>query len=475
MQIIKTTYNFDEMVEQDINTAPSLDIPDLVTEKYYVPQDQSKYMLFLANVKKQSCPDVCPLCGERNSLKYSGRSDPRTIHDVIKNNYRVDIVIQPARIQCTKCRQRFTVPIRGIDTSHPMTTRLIEFLKEECFLQPHTVLAARSGVSVETIRNIMMEEIRKMDDYREKHSLSAPRVLGIDEKHINNMMRGTIVDVENGLLLDMLEDNKQETMKKAIMRLKDWDTKIEVVTTDMNNAYLSWLPDFLPNATIVIDKYHVIQDIEKRISTTKNELYNYRKAIMYQTEDIDEKMRQQQVLSILNKNKRLLNYSMENITRSSKLELGAKLDTVMEEFPEFMLLRKLYYLIELMYLQESYQHAVSIWREWEALLPPDNTQQYKEWCDLYSVEPPMFNEFRSFSRVGFQTFEPYILNYFLPGCRYTNAATEGLNRLIGGINSAGNGCSFKVLRAKALYASLVHERRLYGIDIKTIPRWKPTG
>ncbi len=36
----------------------------------------------------------------------------------------------------------------------------------------------------------------------------------------------------------MLPDNDKETLQNAIMSLKDWDKKIEVVTTDMSNSYL---------------------------------------------------------------------------------------------------------------------------------------------------------------------------------------------------------------------------------------------
>lgn len=475
MELTKRIYNFLDMEEQDIEAVPSLDIPSIIVEKYFTPRDHGKYMLFLANIRKSTRPSRCPFCGGISDLIFSGRTKPRVIHDVMRNNCRVDIIIQPARIQCNKCNQRFVALIDGIDEIHSMTTRLLDFLRVECFLQSHTVLAERSGVSVETVRNIMDEEIQKYEDNRKANPLLAPRVLGIDEKHINHVMRGTLVDIEEGLLLDMLEDNKSHTMQEAIKRLRDWDSRIKVVTTDMNNSYLHWLPDLLPNATVVVDKFHVIQDIERRISITKSQLYEYRKNIIFnKITDPKEKLRQMGVFRILNDNKRLFNYSMESIVRDTKSNKSLKLATVIDEFPEFRLLRKLYYLIELMYTKETIEEAEAIWDEWVAMLPPSNEKKYKEWCDLYSVTPPLFGEFRSFVREGFQKHKPYILNYFKPGCRHTNAATEGLNNLIGSINQVGNGYSFKILRAKCLYASLIHERYIYGIDTATIKKWKPT-
>ena len=474
MTLTKRIYRIEDLKEQDISTAPSLDIPGLVVEKYYTPRDCGKYMLFLANIQKNDDLKYCPYCNKMTKMNYSGVLDPQIIHDVVRNNCRVDIAIQPRRAQCTVCENRITLPKPGVNERHAMTDRLVEFLEIESFLQPHTILADRSGVTSQTIANIMKVKIAEYDEGRRLNPLPAPRVLGIDEKHLQNDMRGTLVNVENGELLDLLENNKPETMKRAIRSLRGWDTDIEVVTTDMNNSYLRWLTELLPNATIVIDKFHVIQEIEQRLTKTKNELYEFRKKLVFECPDNDERLRQQQVLSLVHTNKRLFNYSTESIVRDVNGDKAQKMATVMDEFPEFKLLRKLYMLIESMYLKTTYEEAEAIWNDWIELLPPENKKKYEEWCDLYSVTPPMFDAFRSFSRAGFQFFKPYILNYFKPGCRFTNATTEGLNKMIDNINAPSNGLSFQILRAKCLYASLVHERIQYGIDIKTIKKWKPT-
>ena len=468
MGLTKHIYCIQDLEEQDIASAPSLDLPDIEVEKYFLPKDNGRYMLLFANTRKDIYPKECPYCGATDTMKRAGNGQRRLIHDVVRNNFRVDIALLPKRFECTKCGAKTTPTLRGIEDKRQMTTRLFEFLQTECFLQSHTALAERSGFSVESIQNIMDEEIEKYENERRAHPLPAPRVLGIDEKHITRLMRGTLVDVESGLLLDMLEDNRAQTMKEAIMRLVNWNVNIEVITTDMNNSYLIWLSKFLPNATIVIDKFHIIQDIQRRISTAKKSLYKYRKELIRGIEDGEEKTRQMTILNLLNKNQRLFNYSMETLVRDDSSSKIMDLSVIIEEFPEFRLLRKLFYLIELMYLQESYQDAEAIWDEWQKVLPPGGEKQYHEWCDFYSVQPPLFDEFRSFTKTNFLFFKPYILNYFRPGCRFTNAVTEGLNNLIERINRDGNGLSFKSLRAKSLYASLIHERRQYGIDVKTI-------
>ena len=43
--------------------------------------------------------------------------------------------------------------------------------------------------------------------------IKAPRVLGIDEAHLNKTMRGVFTDTENNILLEISADNKKKTAK----------------------------------------------------------------------------------------------------------------------------------------------------------------------------------------------------------------------------------------------------------------------
>lgn len=477
MALAKKTYNFWDLEERELDEAPSLDIPHLQTVAWFTPKDGGSYMVFMVNVNKSYRPkDGCPYCGSDDLKREGTASKPRLVHDVIRNNFRVDLVVNPPRMSCKTCKAKFTPEIKGISGSRQMTTRLEEFLRTECFLQPFTILAERSGFSVTTIEDIMDEEIAKYEAKRAKKPLKAPRVLGIDEKHLGSIMRGTLVDVEQGVLLDIMEDNKRDTMRDAIKKLKNWDKNIKVVTTDMNNSYLKWLEDLLPDATIVIDKFHVIQDVEQSITKCKKALIEYRKEEIEKIEDKEERARQYAILRIAMNNGRLFNFSMARLAREEGGEKAKKLATVIDEFPEFRMLHNLHYYVEYLYEQTNREDAEKVWEEWLEFLPPGGPKQYKEWCDLYCFDTKCFEAFRSFSRREFQFFRPYILNYFNSAdTRYTNAVTEGLNSLIGDINMDGKGYEFRHLRAKCLYASLIHERVQYGINMKTVQKWKSSS
>lgn len=473
MTLENLIYEPDDLLEINIEDAPSLDLPVLEVKGVYIPKDGNDYMLFHCDVKKSYRPEGgCPLCGSPD-IKLDGHATKsRYIHDVVRENRRVDLILFPPKMKCRTCGNPFTPEIKGIYGSRQMTERLDMYLRKECFLQPLTELAEKTGFSIPTIGSIMDEELAKYEAERAAHPPVAPRVLGIDEKHMERAARGVLTDIERGKLLDMLPDNKRGTMMNGIMKLVDWDKNIEVVTTDMNAGYTSWLPSLLPNAVIVIDKFHVIQDIEQSINKAKKPIYESVSRKVNENEDKEERARQKQVLRIIRKNGRLLNFSMARLTREGNKEKLEKLATVIDTFPEYKMLHNLRYTIEHMYEQETYEEALKIWKEWLDLLPPGGKKQYKEWCDLYLFDEECFESFRSFKRQGFQRFAPYILNYFIsPETRVTNAATEGINSLIGSVNGRGNGYSFRRLRGKCLYASLVYERKIYGINRMTFEQW----
>lgn len=85
--MIRRILTLGDLIEQDITTAPSLDFPNIEPERYFVPRNGGKYMLFFAKIKKSARPEKCPFCKEGGCLIFSGCSKERVIHDVIRSNY----------------------------------------------------------------------------------------------------------------------------------------------------------------------------------------------------------------------------------------------------------------------------------------------------------------------------------------------------------------------------------------------------
>ena len=119
---------------------------------------------------------MMPVLWHGAKLIRSGTGETKIIHDVMRNNCRVDIAYQPSRLQCTSCKQRFTPDVEGIVHGRQMTERLYDYLKVESFIQPMNVLAERTGYREIQIGQILDEQIDLFDDKRLQNPIEAPEV-----------------------------------------------------------------------------------------------------------------------------------------------------------------------------------------------------------------------------------------------------------------------------------------------------------
>ena len=104
-----------------------------------------------------------------------------------------------------------------------------------------------------------------------ERNIKAPRVLGIDETHLNKKMRGVFTDTENNKLLEITEDNLKRTVKHTIQNMEGYED-IEVVTIDMWSGYRYACRELIPKATVVVDKFHVVQYANNALDKVRKEL-----------------------------------------------------------------------------------------------------------------------------------------------------------------------------------------------------------
>ena len=371
---------------------------------------------------------ACLHCGSCDFYAH-GTAEDRSVHDCDIGCAGVHLQVKVPRYLCNDCGRSFTYPFETIIPRHPFTKQLYRRIQQEALNSSFTSIARKYDVSVPTIATMLKEYGNEL--LSEYHP-TAPRVLGIDEKHIVRNQRGVLVDVENHKLIDILPDNKRHTMTDAIQQLPFYEC-IEVVTMDMSAGYVSLVEEILPQATIVIDKFHVIQDLQRKISTTRTAIRNCLIETVKQIEDDAERKQKEELLTEMGKDSYLFKYRTKRLPKNQRrLALMAKL---CETFPPVNTLRILKEGLEHMYEANTRAEAEAIYDEWQKLVP---------------VKDPLFADLRTMKGT-MQRWHKYIFNYFEPGCRYTNGVTEALNSVIDFINANGRGYSFEVLRIKTLF------------------------
>ena len=173
---------------EEVIPIPHLNLRGIIEDACYRPKAGHPYLLFSCHVEDYR-NRKCRFCGSTAVHAHGQTGAPRRIHDVNSGRTKVDIDLTVQRYICSECGKSFSPPSPDIMESRHLTRRLYDEIRHEAFTKPLSTVALKYGYSDTTIGKIFDEyssEIKESCD-----PVVAPRVLGIDEKHIAHNGRGS--------------------------------------------------------------------------------------------------------------------------------------------------------------------------------------------------------------------------------------------------------------------------------------------
>lgn len=436
-----------------------LNLPGLVetgTYKYKGSNDVLVVSCQPDSRKRQQCPE----CRRKVDLTvHSYLPGDRVVHDVNVGTTQIFLSVRTPRWRCPEGHV-FTHVFDDIMESRQMTRRLYETIKREAFSKTFADVAADYNLSEPTVAKIFDEYCEELE--AERGEIVAPRVLGIDEKHIVNAARGVFVDIETGELLEMTTGNSEKDIIGAIQSMLLYDDLIKIVTIDMYRGYKKYVQTCLPYARIVVDKYHVFQALGKRVNKVRSTLQDVFSAELVHDPDQQKK----RLLATAGRDSYLFKFNSDHLAEDPRrIRLMADLCIT---FPEFNHLRIIKEVFETIYKADTREEAERRYLEWKKLIPPKAYRPGLEWQKEYGVRPGLFEPLIPFVGTIDEWYDE-IFNYFDPDARVTNAATEGNNQDIERLNRMGNGLSFERLRAKAIFKDYATRKTRYKLIEKKLP------
>lgn len=384
---------------------------DLLGLPGVMPDDlrtNTKFITVVAKVSEGE-PPLCESCGK-----------PMYRHGRRMNIFAdMPMQMQPARLEiarpryrCDVCKKMFVPELVFLDERRRATKRLVEAIRDRCLGTTFRSMAEQTGLAVNTIKNITLDMIAELE---QTVHYETPVIMGIDEVNLAGGCRCVITNLATNNVFDMLEERTQEHLKPYFERLPDRE-KVEWVCTDMWRPFKKSCIAFLPNARLVIDKFHVVQ-----------------KASMA----LDEERKKYQAL--LSKNERI--YVKKTIRwltlkRPSSLtpSEAEALAEVRKSIPE---------------LAEAYDYKESFYQIYDDSDKISAMRSFKQWET--SLPKRGLDGFRDLAKTINNHYED-IFSYWDSPSRITNAYTECLNGLIKIANRMGRGYSYEIIRAKTLYA-----------------------
>lgn len=378
----------------------------------------------------------CPHCG--SSITVSHGPEERFFRDLNMYNKRVGVAVRGRRYKCRKCNKTFVLEYSCIDSNSRLSKRLRDTIQKQALNRTFTSVAEEYGLGASTVE-------RAFDEYTEMLNLRpeviAPRVLGIDECHLQKAMHAVYVDIENAIVLEMGNSIKKADVIRDLKAFKNLDN-VEVVTTDMCSGYRSAISEVLPNAIHVVDKFHVIQMFISAVDEARRSICSEIKERIEQMPDSFEKSAALDEFSALNVDAYMFRMNPENMP-DWRLDLHNRICMTYPELHKLAVLRKEFFKI---YEAETKEQAISAFASWRNLIPRSS---------------PAYAAMRKLAKTTFKNWGTEIFNYFKVNGRKTNATTERLNGAIKSMQNTGRGYSFRVLRAKILFGVKTTKPPLY--------------
>lgn len=359
-------------------------------------------------------PKRCPHCKSDNLVGFGRRE--QMVKDLPMHGKRVGLYVETKRFQCRSCDKTFYESLPDVDEKRMMTSRLSAWVGKQAIKRTFASIAEDVGINEGTVRSVFRDYINELE---RTVRFDTPKWMGIDEIHLIKP-RGVITNIENNTVVELLANRNKETVIKYLSQL-DGHEQIQYVTMDMWQPYKDAVEDVLPQAKIVIDKFHVVKMANEALERVRKSF----------RESLTPKQRRGLM------HDRFILLKRESELNEKEVSLVANWLNNYPELGEAYRLKEDFFNL---YQANSKHEALLMFADWEKSVTPNVRDAF---ADLIKA---------------WRNWQPYILNYFEHPV--TNAYTESLNSLIRVMDRLGRGYSFEALRAKILFAEGAFKNQL---------------
>ena len=190
------------------------------------------------------------------------------IRDLPTHGKLVGIYVQRRRFKCRSCGRTFSEALPEVDDKREMTARLVQWIGKQSLKRPFAHIAEECGVADKTVRLIFSDYV---DELQKRVRIEAPQMMGIDEIHIIRRPRCVIGNIQHNTIVDMLPDRNKSSVARYLTNLPGKE-KVRYVAMDMWTPYRDACRAVLPQAQIVVDKFHVLRMANQGMETVRKAL-----------------------------------------------------------------------------------------------------------------------------------------------------------------------------------------------------------
>lgn len=212
----------------------------------------------------------CQECGRRGKIVRT-RPEPRRWRDIPVGGWTIWLLYYPREILCpTHGRGLEAVP--WADEYARVTYRYEYVMLRYCQLMTQKAAAQLLRIPPSTLSDQLHRSIERI---RSGHRIRGLKTIGIDEiAYCKGHKYATLVyDLERAVVVWIGQGKGRETIDKFFLEaLSDYQKqKITAGCCDMSDTYIGAIKDHCPNATLVLDRLHIVKALNAAVDDVRKE------------------------------------------------------------------------------------------------------------------------------------------------------------------------------------------------------------
>ena len=240
-------------------------------EKLEIVQNEKDLAIHVRLKKKE--PIFCPLCGKK--LIGNGTKDKPINHKALVDRNMV-LIYEAHRFRCKYCNytefEKNPFAIKGFNNSILVVNQVMIDLHD--YRLNYSMIAQKNNISVTQV-------IKYLDSFVVIPHIKLPVNLGIDEIHSDMAKRKnasylcTLTDNDNFKLIDILTSRSKYELSLFFEKYSLEERQaVKYVTIDMWEPYKRVALKWLPNATVAVDPFHVIEHLSDDFTKIRIKIMN---------------------------------------------------------------------------------------------------------------------------------------------------------------------------------------------------------
>jgi len=212
----------------------------------------------------------CPECGRRGTIVRQ-RPEARYWRDIPVGPWSIWLMYWPREIRCAT-HGRVTERLPWADAEARVTYRLEYLMLRYCKIMPQKAAAELLGVPTSTLSDLLHRSIQRL---REGHRIRGLKTVGIDEisYHKGHKYATLVYDLDRSCVVWVAQGKGREAIDRFFDgAVSDYQkTRIRTACCDMSQAYIGAIQAHCPNATLVLDRFHIVKALNEAVDEVRKE------------------------------------------------------------------------------------------------------------------------------------------------------------------------------------------------------------